>query len=346
MGVEYRVGMTAVFTPVEHTSGVKCFIPTGSSFGTVAYSSENCCHMETAHFFHRFAALLNAGIPVQQALDMAGKECSPRLTRFLQEVSWRVDSGQDLGTALGLPDCPFDAWTVGLIRLAESSGALADGCEQVAIALEKRLKQQRLSHSILASILWILLSLLAIPILLTQQWVGVFLLLLVGGLAGSAIWNDVTVVEAGLLSLLQPLPLAQDLVLARTMIDFADLELPLRCGASIVQSLGMLRRRLPAGEMADMLGTVIQSIQTGKSLSQSLQGQIPPLALQMIRTGEETGMMDTMLGKIGEYYVGQRDRSLRQLEGLLRPLGIVALGIPVLLLGVQLINTLVKGLPG
>ncbi len=82
--------------------------------------------LEIARFFHQFAALLNAGIPVQQSLGMAGKDCSANLQRLLKEASLRVEAGQDLATALDGRSPQFNQWTIALIRAAEDSGALAE----------------------------------------------------------------------------------------------------------------------------------------------------------------------------------------------------------------------------
>jgi type II secretory pathway component PulF len=309
--------------------------------------------LETARFFHQFAALLNAGFSVQQSLGMAGKDCSPALQKVLREASVKIEVGQDLASALESHSRYFDAWTVSLIRSSEYSGALAETFERLAIAAETNHKRQRLYRSVNLSVFLISLSLVALLIallqgstgFLLQPWFWLLVVLLVVGFVGLTRLAGSRSASQEFLRSLSSFPLIGGIVQAQSMLYFTELELPLRCGVPILQALELVRRRIPDRAVAQSLAIASRQIQAGQSFSQSLRG-LSPLTAQMLRTGEETGNLEGMLGKVAEYYESDLERRLKQLQGILRPLGIVAAGSLVLLMGIQGITSLLKALPG
>ncbi|XGV97077.1 MAG: type II secretion system F family protein [Leptolyngbya sp. BL-A-14] len=309
--------------------------------------------LETARFFHQFAALLNAGIPVQQSLGMAGKDCSASLQRVLKEASLQVEMGQDLATALEGRSPYFDRWTIALIRSAEYSGSLADTFERLAIAAETRHRRQTLYNSVAVSGIMItfaglvlLIALIARSTAFVMQPAFFILVAIVAvGLLLKERLFALVGVETGQ-QLMANVPFLKGIAQARAILTFTELELPLRCGVPILQALELIRLRIPDGALRQSLAIASRQIQAGGSLSQSLAGKLPPLALQMLRTGEETGNLDEMLSKLATYYESDLERQLKQLQATLRPLSILAAGIVVLLIGVQAMTSLLKALPG
>lgn len=306
---------------------------------------------ETARFFHQFAALLKAGFSVQQSLGMAGKNCSVALQKTLREASFKIELGQNLASALN--SGYFDSWTLSLIQAAEYAGSLEETFERLAIAAETQHRRNRLYRSVNLSVLMVVLGVLALLLALVtggtgfllQPWFWLVMVLVGGGfLVVSGMAGSQGMGQEMLRSLAQ-FPLIGGIVEARSMLCFTELELPLRCGVSILQALELVRNHIPDRVMGQNLAIASRQIQKGHTLSQSLQGRLPPLAMQMIRTGEETGNLEGMLKKLAEYYENDLERRLKQLEGTLRPIGILAAGILVLLTGIQGINSLLNALP-
>jgi len=274
------------------------------------------------------------------------------LQKVLREANVKVEIGQDLATALD--SGYFDGWTIHLIRAAEYSGALAETFEKMAIAAETAHKRQRLYRSVNISVFLICLSVIALLIallqgstaFLLQPWFWLVVLLLVIGFILIGRLARFRSLSQDLLRSLSQFPLINGIVQARAMLYFTELELPLRCGVPILQALELTRHHIPDQPMAQSLAIASRQIKSGQTLSQSLRGTLSPLAVQMLRTGEETGNLEGMLGKLADYYEGDLERRLKQLQGVLRPLGIVAAGGLVLLLGIQGVTSLLKALPG
>ena len=145
---------------------------------------------------------------------------------------------------------------------------------------------------------------------------------------------------------LQDVPILGKILQARSMLYFAELELPLSCGISLGTSLELLQKHIPDPVMASKIAIASSRVLAGQSLSKSLQGRLPAIALSMLRTGEETGNLDAALEKIAKYYEGELERLLLQLKSILIPLSIIAIGALVALVVVWGITSLINSLPG
>ncbi|MBD1863546.1 type II secretion system F family protein [Trichocoleus desertorum] len=305
---------------------------------------------EIASFFHQFSALLDAGLPVQQSLTLAGKDCSVAFQRSLQQASTNVAQGQDLATAMTLTPAVWSPWTLALIQIAEYSGSLAATCRKLAIAAEQQQRRARLYRSVTLAGGATVSSLLLLLVVLSQGsrnflvqpgfWITVGLLL-----AGAYLLGTRSLTPSLYRSLAR-LPVLKPFLEAQSMLYFTELELPLTCGVPLLSALELVRDRIPNPELAKNLTIASQQVARGQTLSRSLQGKIPAIALQMIRTGEETGNLDAMLQKLAAYYEGELELKLRQLQGVLRPLSLLAGGAFVLVLGMQMVRSLLGALPG
>jgi type II secretory pathway component PulF len=146
--------------------------------------------------------------------------------------------------------------------------------------------------------------------------------------------------------LLMNLPVVGKLVQARSLLYLAQLQLPLSCGVPILTALELVREHIPDPVMAANLAAAARKIRIGQTLTSSLEGKLPPIAMQIIRTGEQTGNLDNALQNLGEYYEGELQRRLRLLESSLRPLSVLAIGALIASVGIRGITLLLNSLPG
>lgn len=286
---------------------------------------------------------------MQQSLNLAGKDCSAAFQRFLQQASARVDQGQDLATAMSLNPPVWSAWTLALIRTAEYSGSLAPTCHRLAIAAEQQQRRVRLYRSVTLAGGITVSCLLLLLVVLGQGnrnfWVQPDFWIIAGLLLAGAYVLGTRSLTPSLYRSLAQLPVLKPLLEAQSMLYFSELELPLSCGVPMLSALELIRDRIPNPDLARNLAIASQQVARGQALSRSLQGKIPAIALQMIRTGEETGNLDEMLQKLSAYYEGELELKLRQLQGVLRPLSLLAGGAFVLVLGIQMVRSLLNALP-
>ena len=105
----------------------------------------------------------------------------------------------------------------------------------------------------------------------------------------------------------------------------------IRSGVPILQALSLVRQIITNRLIADSLQTVYNRVKEGDTLSQPLSQQaiFPPLAVQMISVGEETGKMDRMLLKVADNYEKTVRNMIKRLVNLLEPAMILAMGLMV-----------------
>lgn len=306
---------------------------------------------EKARFFDQLAALLNAGMSVQHSVTLAGQDCHASFQQHLQSVSVAVSAGQDFASTLALGRY-FDRWTISLLRLAEYSGCLPQTCRQLALMFEAKIKRERLYRSARWSAIAIIWSLLIVIAVIFNRSPSGFIkpefwlrslaigLLLVGISSavsryprwGAQVW-------------LRHLPVVGQLIQAHTLLDLAQLRLPLSCGISILTAVELLQEHMSDPVMRANLASAKRHLRIGQPLSHALQGKVPPLVIQILRTGEETGNLDTALEHLAEHYEREIEWRLNLLQASLRPLSLIALGSLVAAVGVRGISLLLNSLP-
>ena len=306
---------------------------------------------EQAQFFHQLTALLNSGLSVQQSLNLAGKDCNPSFQRYLQTASAAVGGGQDLASAISL-DRYFDGWTISLLRLAEYSGSLPQTCAQLAIAFEAQVRRERLYRSVrrlAITTVWSVLILVAAifnrtptGLVKPEFWLRSLAIALL--LLGISFLTSSYSTERSQ-QLAMKLPVVGKLIQARSMIYLGKLALPLSCGVTLLTALELVREYIPDRVLRANLASATRKIRAGQTLSNSLQGKLPPIAMEIICTGEETGHLDTALQNLVEYYEGDLERRLNWLQLTLRPLSFLAIAGLVAVVSVRGLTTLLDSLP-
>lgn len=289
---------------------------------------------------------------VQQSLDLAGKDCNSSFQGYLHRVSVAVESGQDLASALTLDSRYFDGWTISLIRLAQYSGSLPQTCTQLGTAAEARVRWQRLYRSVrLCAIatVWSLLILTAVifnpspkGFIKPEFWLrslAIALLLVTISFLASRYFRR------GSPSWVINLPILGRLIQARSMLYLTQLQLPLSCGVSLLAALDLVREHIPDFVIRSNLSSAARKLRAGQTLSRSLEGKLPPIAMQMIITGEETGNLDTAFQNIAQYYEGELERRLSVLHSRLKPLSLLAIASLVAVVGIRGITLLLNSLP-
>jgi type IV pilus assembly protein PilC len=117
-----------------------------------------------------------------------------------------------------------------------------------------------------------------------------------------------------------------------------------RSGVPILQSLDVTAEVVNNALIAKAIKDVQQSVQQGENLSKPLgqHGVFPPMVVQMLAVGEETGAMDTMLDKVGTFYDNEVTATVDSLTSLIEPVMIFfvggAVGLAVIALYLPMFN--------
>ena len=318
---------------------------------------------DKAIFSRQFAALTNAGVAIVRSLGVLSEQCgNPKLKDALLDISSEVQNGVNLSDAMRKhPQC-FDGLYVSMIQAGEVGGVLDEVLNRLAKLLEDTARLQNQIKSAmsyptvvgaLAVIIFLAMTIFLIPIFanifkdlgtelpaLTQfmLWIsGVLtswrLFVLIGIVVGAKVAFDmyyktpVGTLNIDALSLKLPLfgDLIQKSAIARFSRTFGSLT---RSGVPILTSLEIVRDTSGNQVIANAIDAARSEVQQGGMISIALQKEnvFPPMAIQMMSIGEETGELDGMLMKVADFYEDEVEQAVKALTSVLEPVMIVVIG--------------------
>ncbi|MEO1432905.1 MAG: type II secretion system F family protein [Cyanobacteria bacterium J06633_8] len=330
---------------------------------------------DKAIFSRQFAALTNAGVAIVRSLGVLSEQCAnPKLKEALLDISSEVQNGVNLSDAMRKhPEC-FDGLYVSMIQAGEVGGVLDEVLNRLAKLLEDTARLQNQIKSAmsyptvvggLAVIIFLAMTIFLIPIfanifkdlgtelpVLTQfmLWIsGVLtswrLFVLIGIVVGAKVGFDmyyktpVGTLNIDAISLKLPLfgDLIQKSAIARFSRTFGSLT---RSGVPILTSLEIVRDTSGNQIIANAIDSARNEVQQGGMISIALQKEncFPPMAIQMMSIGEETGELDGMLMKVADFYEDEVEQAVKAMTSVLEPLMIVVIGgmVAVILLSMYL----------
>jgi type IV pilus assembly protein PilC len=318
---------------------------------------------DKAVFSRQFAALVNAGVPIVRSLGVLGEQCgNPKLKKALMEISLDVQNGLNLSDSMRKHPACFDGLYVSMIQAGEVGGVLDEVLNRLAKLLEDTARLQNQIKSamsypmvvgFIAVSIFIGMTVFLIPIFaqifkdigntlppLTQFMLTISeilrswrLIVVIVGFVGFVIaykqYYKTPMGRQTIDRLSLKMPLFGDLIqkssVARFSRTFGSLT---RSGVPILTSLEIVRDTSGNQVVANAIDAARFEVQQGGMISFALQKEkvFPPMALQMISIGEETGEIDAMLMKIADFYEDEVEQAVKALTSILEPVMIVVLG--------------------
>jgi general secretion pathway protein F len=313
----------------------------------------------------QLATLLNAGLALDDALaileQLVEKKSEKTCLRLLHE---KISGGDTLADAMAAQNRVFPEFYVSMVRAGEAGASLETVLERLADFLERRevtrehVKSALLYPAIVAVTCCVSIAILFVFVVprfrpLFEQsgdalpasarylldlsdllgdfwWAFILILLLVAFLVLRQFRNAASRYrwERRLLRV----PLIGQLVVKIEVARFSrTLGTLLKNGVSLLTALAITRETIRNRVFAEAVATIIDRAETGKGLAEPLQrtGVFPPLAVHLVRVGEESGRQEEMLFKIAEIFETDTRRSVDRLLALLSPALTVVLGLVV-----------------
>jgi len=322
---------------------------------------------EVAVATRQFATMVDSGLSVVRALGiLAGQVENKELARVLGEVRMEVERGSSLSAACAKHPKVFNRLFVTMVQAGEAGGTLDKVLTDLAATMEKQAVLARTIRSamtypivVMSVMIVIFLALLIfivptfkklfvslhaslpVPTQIIIKISGIILspwALLVGLIAiGSAValkkWVETEEGRAkwDALKLRPPIfgPLVHKVALARFSGTLASL---VQSGVPIMESLDIVSDTAGNKVIGDVLQKAKLGVREGRSLADSLKDSdevIPPLIIQMIEVGEQTGALDAMLAKVSQFYDGEVENTVNNLTSMLEPILTVVMGAGV-----------------
>jgi type IV pilus assembly protein PilC len=313
-------------------------------------------------FTRQLAVLIGAGVPVVQSLEaMIQGARSPALGRVLEKVVEDVEKGKPLAQAMGVHGHVFDRMYVNLITAGEEGGMLDGVLNRLAEYIEKSVKMKGkivgalwypgaivvVATGVIVGILVFVIPQFVqmfegmgqeLPTL--TQWVinaskmvqkyWYLVISVVVGIPVSfktyyATENGRKILDAFILDI----PIFGDLILKGAIARFTrTLSTLLQAGVRIMDSLEIAANTAGNWIIENAIQKAKTSVSKGKTLAEPLKQEkyMPNMVVQMISVGEQTGNLDTMLGKIADFYEDEVDQAANTLTSMIEPLLMVFLG--------------------
>lgn len=316
-------------------------------------------------FTERLALLLETGVPLHGALRVLQEQSAkPRLKAILGEVADDIVAGQRFSEALVKHPDLFSPTYINLIGASEAGGFLPQVLEQLVDMDEK---QERLRSTIVSALSYpgflIGFSVLVVVFILVVVfpkfsvmfasiydelpvttrvliWASDLLIkhgaLLAGGLAALAIGGVLALrrpdARAQLDRLKLRLPYVRDIFIKIYLTRLMRvMGVSLARGVTILATLSACRNVVPNAEFQRFIGELELQVTEGKGIAAGFQDSplIPVSVKQMIATGEETGALGRVMGRVADFYERDLTRQLNRLAKLAEPVMLLVMGVLV-----------------
>lgn len=316
-------------------------------------------------FTRQLAVLLEAGIPLDHALGIAGEVADdPGFRDVITRVGRSVQEGKGLADAFAPHPRVFDDLYVNMVRAGEAGGALDQILTRIAEFLEER---QRIRDVVVSALLYPAFlsvfaagAVLVLLVFVVPRFAGVFgdmgarlpaptrALMAVSEFLRNSWWVVAGALAAGAAAaaaaLRTPhwrawwdravfkLPLGGDLALKIQVSRFARVFGTLiASGVPILRALEIVSGTMTNSVFAGALSRVQEGLREGKGVTEPLRraGVFPPLFLHMIAVGEETGRLEEMMLSVAGNYDRDVETAVRRLLSVLEPIIILVMGLVI-----------------
>jgi len=313
-------------------------------------------------FSRQFATMINSGLALLRSLYILEEQTENKFfAGVISEVRQDVEKGASLSQAMDKHPKIFNNLYVSMVKSGEIGGNLDSVLMRLADTIEKQVELRGKIKSamtypvaVLSLVMIIVAAMLLfiVPIFdglykdlggtlplptrillviskILTNFMPVVVLVDVGLLYAFRRWIKTTSGRAAFDAFKLKIPIIGKLVQKTALARFAGtLSALLRSGVPILESLEIVSQTVSNAVMARAVKDVQQAVRGGESIAKPLGAHavFPAMVTQMMAVGEETGALDEMLEKIGEFYEREVEATVDALTSLLEPILIAILG--------------------
>ena len=316
-------------------------------------------------FSRQLATMVSAGLTLIRALGiLSGQTESKQLAAVISVMRNDIERGLSFSQAVSKHPKVFPTVYIAMVRSGEVGGMLDSVLLQLATMLEKQLELRRRVKSAMSypiavgGIIVLIVSamlifivpmfesmykdlggvlplptrmLIAVSGFITSKW-WLITILMVGTVVGLKRWIATPSGRLAFDRFKLRLPIAGVIVQKTAIARFCQTLAALaRAGVSIMEALDIVADTAGNAVIAQAVMQARERVRIGESVSVALMAHevFPPMVVQMTAVGEETGALDEMLDKIGEFYDAEVSATVDSLTSLIEPLLMVVMGATV-----------------
>ena len=319
---------------------------------------------DITNFARQFSAMISAGLPLMQCLSILHEQAdNPAFKKVMHSLYQSVEQGTSLADSMRKHEKIFPELFVNMIAAGEVGGILDTILLRLATFMEKDDALRRkikgammypLVIAIVAAVAVAGLLTFVVPIFvkmfadfggelpaptkfvvaLSGVFTSIWGLVILGSIIGGIIvFKKVTATPNGRLAwdkIQLRLPVFGNLVRKSSVAAFSrTLGTLLSSGVSILEALEVTAKTASNRVVHDALMKMIDAISEGKTITDPMKetGVFPPMVIQMVSVGEQSGGLDTMLEKIADFYDEEVNAAVEVLTSIMEPIIIVVLAV-------------------
>jgi type IV pilus assembly protein PilC len=357
---ELRAGGEATVSATLRRQGILVTKIKKKSFN----SGKKITEKDITLFTRQLATMMKAGVPLLQSFEIVAKgHSNPSMSKLIQDIRADVETGTSLNQAFRKFPLYFDALFCNLVGAGEQAGILEDLLTRLAIYKEKTIAIKGKIKSAMfypVSILvvafvvtavimiWVVpafksvfasfgadlpaptLIVMAISDFFVKWWWLIF------GSIGSALyfffqsWKRSEKVQRAMDTILLKLPVFGEVMKKATVARWTrTLATMFAAGVPLVEALDSVGGAAGNFVYQDATKKIQTEVSTGTSLTAAMQNSniFPSMVTQMVAIGEESGALDSMLGKVADFYEAEVDDAVEAMSSLMEPMIMVILGV-------------------
>lgn len=323
---------------------------------------------DMAVFCRQFVSILRAGVSVASVLSMLGQQTgNKKLRAAIREMQADVEKGESLATSMRRHPKIFPAILVNMVAAGESSGNLEESFRQMELYFDrsKRTKSKVTSAMIYPCVL-IVVMIVVLIVMMTKiipnflktfedmdaelpkitlgvmavcewfkSWWWVPLLVLAALIVGGILFHRTDKGKHFFGWLARKTPVVGNLTVKTACATFCrTMEVLIGSGLTLTDSMDLAASNMGNIYYLEAIRDARALVAEGTPLRESLvrTGIFPPMVSNLVGVGEETGDLQSMMGKVADYYDEEVDEATKKLLNLMEPAIIIFMAVFVVII--------------
>lgn len=354
---EMRAAGTVVVTSTLRKQGIRV------TKITKARAGGKITDKDITLFTRQLATMMKSGVPLLQAFDIVGKGHSNRAVgKLLMDIKSEVETGSSLANAFKKHPLYFDSLFCNLVAAGEAAGILDNLLDRLATYKEKiqaikgKIKSALfypVSIIVVAFIITAVIMIFVIPafkelfqgfgadlpaptlmVMTISDFFVAYWWAIFGGIGGGLYvffytWKRSAAMQHVMDRLALRLPIFGEVIRKATIARWSrTLSTMFAAGVPLVEALNSVAGAAGNQVYYEATKNIQNEVSIGSSLVDAMMATsvFPPMVLQMVSIGEESGSLDAMLSKIADFFEAEVDDAVEALSSLMEPLIMVVLG--------------------
>lgn len=323
---------------------------------------------DMAVFCRQFVSILRAGVSVASVLSMLGQQTgNKKLRAAIREMQADVEKGESLATSMRRHPKIFPAILVNMVAAGESSGNLEESFRQMELYFDRsKLTKSKVTSAMIYPCVLIVVMIVVLIVMMTkiipnflktfedmdaelpkltqgvmavcewfESWWWVPLLVLAALVVGGVLFHRTNKGRHFFGWLARKTPVVGNLTVKTACATFCrTMEVLIGSGLTLTDSMDLAASNMGNIYYLEAIRDARGMVAEGTPLRESLlrTGIFPPMVSNLVGVGEETGDLQSMMGKVADYYDEEVDEATKKLLNLMEPAIIIFMAVFVVII--------------